>query len=359
MRTVTTRQLLDHGAGIVRDGLDANFWQLGRPFSDRAQLEGEVLAADLVFDPNVSMKYSNVGYGLLGLLVEAVSGLDYAAYLDEHVVNPLRLSGTAAEISPALRERAVTGHGRRGLDGARPAIPEVATAALAPATGVASTASDLCAFYSALFCGSRKLLRDESKREMQRVHFRVHRPSAGEEDYGLGLSLLRVGERCTIGHSGGFPGQVSRTIADPEDGVVVSVLANCTDVPATEIAKGIVKVIDLFQGPTPTTVNAPSSLRRLEGRYFNLFSTIDVVAIAGTVAVGDPDTWDPFADAPRLERTGPGAFRIADQSSYGSPGELVRFHSIGGTVATVDWAGMTLWPEETWPVIERDLLRSR
>jgi D-alanyl-D-alanine carboxypeptidase len=357
MKTVTVRQLLDHGAGILRDGCDADFWQLRRPFPDAAQLEEEVLAADLVFDPNLSMKYSNVGYGLLGLVVEAVSGLTYAAYLDEHVIGPLRLTSTAADLVPRLRDRAVTGHGRRQPGGGRPAIPQVGTAALAPATGVASTASDLCSFFSALAPGSGKLLSDQSKREMQRVHFRVHRPSAGDEDYGLGLSLLRVGERRTFGHSGGFPGQVSRTISDPADGIAVAVLVNCADGPATEVAKGIVKVIDFFQ--EHASAPAPTSLRRLEGRYVGLFSATDLAATGETMAAGDPDSWDPFVEVTRLERAGPATLRICDQGSYGAPGELVRFDRAGGTVVTMRWAGMTFWPEEIWPEAERDLLRLR
>jgi len=77
------------------------------------------------------------------------------------------------------------------------------------------------------------------------------------------------------------------------------------------------------------------------------------------MAAGDPDTWDPFAEASRLERAGPGKLRIADQSSYDAPGELVRFHTEGGTVATMSWAGMTLCPEDTWFEAKRDLRRHR
>ena len=351
MASVTVRQLLDHGAGIVRDGSDADYWQLGAPFPDTAALEEDVLAADLVVDPNVSMKYSNIGYGLLGLVIEAASGLTYAEYLDKHVVGPLQLSATAADLVPALRDRSVAGHGRREADGTRVIVPEVGTRALSAATGVASTAPDLCRFYSALLPGSRKLLSEESKREMQRVHFRVHRPFAGDEDYGLGLSLLKVGERRTFGHSGGFPGQVSRTIADPKEGFVVSVLVNCADGPATDVAKGIVKVIDFFQARASATV--PPSLRRLEGRYVGLFGAVDLVATGETMAAGDPDAWDPFAEASLLERVGPATLRIADDGSYGSPGELVCFQVDGGSVTAMRWAGMTLWSEEVWPEVRR------
>jgi len=38
MKEVTLRQLLSHGAGVVRDGRDCDFWLLRRPFPDARQL---------------------------------------------------------------------------------------------------------------------------------------------------------------------------------------------------------------------------------------------------------------------------------------------------------------------------------
>lgn len=236
MNTVTVRQLLY--PGIFRDGLDADFWHLGRPFPDASELEGGARRRPRL-RPQPLDEVLERRLWTARPHHRRVRGRIYAEYLDECVIGPLHLSATAADLVSRLRDRAVRGHGRPEPDGTRLAIPEVGTGALAAATGVASTAPDLCTFFSALLPGSGKLLSDESKREMQRVHFRVHSPFAGDEDYGLGLSLLRIGERHTFGHSGGFPGQVSRTIADPKDGIVVSVLVNCSDGPATEVGKGV------------------------------------------------------------------------------------------------------------------------
>lgn len=357
MRDVTLRQLLCHGAGVIRDGLDADFWQLRRRFPSPRQLRDEVLAADLVTDPNVAMKYSNVGYGLLGLVVEAISGTSYAEYTADHICTPLSLSSTAAEPTPELAQRATTGYSQKDAAGCRQAIPPVDTAALAPATGFASTARDLCTYFSAHFVGSKKLLRDASKREMQRVHWRAHRPGPGvEQEYGLGFQLEAVGDHRTFGHSGGFPGHITRTFADPEHELVVSVLTNCIDGPAAEIARTILRVIDTFcQHPgTPRP-----ALRRLEGRYVNLFNAVDFVCLGTAAVAANPSSWNPFEDPDRLEPLDRATARIADGGSFGSTGELARFDLEGDTVRSVRWAGTIMWPEARWPAEQRRLLRRK
>src|SRR5215471_984914 len=69
---VTLRQLLNHAGGVIRDGRDADFWRVEQPFPDVAALRA--LAPDAgILPPNTTFKYSNVGFGLLGQVVEVVS----------------------------------------------------------------------------------------------------------------------------------------------------------------------------------------------------------------------------------------------------------------------------------------------
>lgn len=355
-RQVTVRQLLSHGAGVMRDGKDADHWQFRRPFPDRDQLRDEVLDAELVTDPNVAMKYSNIGYGLVGLVIEEVSGYPYDEYLQSHVITPLGLAHTAAELRPDMARRAVTGYTRRDGQSERRPVPSADTRALAPATGVASTAADLCAYFTAHFVGSRQLLGDVAKREMQRVQWHVHRPAPGlTQDYGLGFALDTVGEHKTFGHGGGFPGQATRSFADPGRELVVVALTSCIDGPAQEICRGVFGIVDHFQAGA---VESPRrGLRRLEGRYLNLWSVMDLVVAGKEATAICPDSWDPMADTERLEPVDATTLRITEASSYGSPGELVRFSLEDGAVRNVTWAGYTAWPAAHWSRQERALLR--
>ena len=92
------RELLAHGGGLVRDGWDGDFWQLHRRFPDRAELgaQSAPTAAD-VLPANSRFKYSNIGFGLLGLVVEAVTGAPYEAHIAERILRPLGLEDTGPD----------------------------------------------------------------------------------------------------------------------------------------------------------------------------------------------------------------------------------------------------------------------
>jgi D-alanyl-D-alanine carboxypeptidase len=47
---VTIRQLLSHGAGVIRDGLDSDYWQLYRAFPDSNELKQDILKTALILD---------------------------------------------------------------------------------------------------------------------------------------------------------------------------------------------------------------------------------------------------------------------------------------------------------------------
>ena len=68
--------------------------------------------------------------------------------------------------------------------------------------------------------GDERLLSDASKRRMQRGEWEVE----GTDDRsGLGFGIHKIGERRMIGHGGGFPGHITRTLFDPVDGLTVVV----------------------------------------------------------------------------------------------------------------------------------------
>ena len=54
---VTIRQVLNHAAGIVRDGADADYWRLEGAFPDATELRRLVEEGGAVLDANESFKY--------------------------------------------------------------------------------------------------------------------------------------------------------------------------------------------------------------------------------------------------------------------------------------------------------------
>lgn len=87
MKRITVEHLLRHQAGFsIRNG-DPMF-RTGITSGEEA-IEW-TLKRRLAFTPGTSQMYSNVGYYLLSLVMEKVSGQDYGQWMKENVLNPMQ-----------------------------------------------------------------------------------------------------------------------------------------------------------------------------------------------------------------------------------------------------------------------------
>lgn len=349
IRTVTLRELLGHLGGVTRDGADSDFWQRLRPFPDVADLLRIATEDEVIFGPNEHFKYSNIGYGLLGLAIEAASGQSYSQYLREHVLDPLGLERTGADHDPEREQAYAAGHTGllTGTD-TREAITHVHTAALAPATGVYSTARDLSRYLAAHALGTDELLTDRSKRLMQRLEsvITVHGKEAGR--YGVGMSLGAVGDRQFVGHGGNYPGHISRSYLDPTDGLAVSVLANAIDAPAEPLAKGLIALIDLALNQPADRESSPEAAGPLDsytGRFANLWGVADVVDLGGRLVIVRPAAPDPADGYTEVTPIDADHLQLERAPGFGPVGERVTFHrDDDGQITTVRIGGATFWP---------------
>lgn len=348
---VTLRQLLSHGAGVIRDGVDANYWHLERAFPDAERFIQEMMETSLILDNNVKMKYSNYGYTLLGMVIERVTGEAYDAFVMNRIVRPLGLKNTFPDYCPEMNQPAkvdlVTGYARHER-GKRLPIEAISTHAMAAATGFCSTTEDLCTYLSAQMVGSGKLLSDESKKAMQRAEWPSFAGSSRDTNtaYGLGFFLTKYGERQTFGHSGGFPGCITKSMANADDGIVVSVLTNAIDGPAEQILSGIYRIINYFEAHMSSA--STHDLVRFEGSYASLWANIHILAEGNNLISVPAGVWDPLSMAEKLEFVEGETFRIAETGSGGMEGEWVHFRVEDGRIKRMMYQGKTFWPREDW-----------
>jgi len=349
MSKITTRQLLSHSAGVIRDGLDSDYWELDRDFPDAKQLKAELLKADLVLDCNRKMKYSNYGYALLGMIVEACSGTSFAAYVQANIIELLDLKNTGPEYTPAIAERLVSGYARAERISNRSAMnSRIDTKSMSAATGFYSNCRDLCRYFSAHIIGSDLLLDDESKKEMQRTQWKVTNSKYGQE-YGLGLQIDYVGNRRVFGHAGGFPGQASRTLCDPDSGFVVVVLTNAVDADPTGIARGIYSLLDHFCANEST--NNVEKLARFEGRLMSTFRVNDLLMAGPNKLISlFSNSWQPFCDdVEELEYVDENTLKMVKCNGFACEGELVHFNfAPDGSITSVRFGGTTMLPEKAY-----------
>ncbi len=343
---VTVRELLAHGGGVVRDGWDGDFWQLDVPFPDRGALARIAGDGAAVFGRNERFKYSNIGFGLLGLVVAAAAGRPFADHVRAELLVPLGLGGTVVDVdaSSAADLGVATGYTALALGDRRP-IDQVGTGALAAATGFASLATDVVRWFAAHFFGDERLVSDDAKRIMQKVEWSSDWP--GSSSYGLGVMIDDLGGRRVIGHGGGWPGHITRSYADPVDHLAVSVFTNAIDGPAASLAATIVRLVDLAQegiaGQDERPAADPGSFW---GRFANLWGVFDLVDLGGRLYKIDPTLPSPATDAQRMEIVDADTLRLVGGPGFGSVGEtytVVR-DGTGVVVEVRGGSGMTSRP---------------
>ena len=342
---VTLRALLCHGGGVVRDGRDGDFWALHRGFPDAAELMAVARDEGVVLPANERFKYSNIGYSLLGQVIEAATGRPYADVVRKQVVDRLGLTRTAPDHDPDLGSYAA-GHSAFAYADERVAVEHVPTGAMAPATGFVSTAEDLVRYAAAHLPGDERLLGDDAKRVMQRTEWRVDGP--GPEplaEYALGLMVSRVGDRRLLGHGGGWPGHITRTLLDVEAGIAVSVLTNAIDGPAEELCTALFRLVDL--ATDRDAARSGQDLARFTGRFANVWGVVDVADLGGRLVWLDPASGDPWQAPVDLVVEGEDRLRFSGGAGYGSHGEPLDYAFTDGRVTSLRGSsGMTWHPLE-------------
>ena len=236
------------------------------PWGDRQQgLDPAEFAALLAgggvrsaWAPGTRFEYSNLGYAVLGKVIEAVTGGEYAKAIRENVLQPLGMNRTgfeAADFDPAALARGY----QRSADKWEELAPDP-HGAFAPMGGIFSTVRDLArwaAGFAAAFPPSSDATDDHplsraTRRQMQmtQVTLSAERAepvlqlggSSATLSYGFGLFIEDDQEfGNVVQHSGGYPGYGSHMRWHPETGLGAIVLANGTYAWAGRLASNILK----------------------------------------------------------------------------------------------------------------------
>lgn len=136
---VRVRHLLDHTAGLD----DARLWHV---FSLRATADGSLAAAFPAGSgmpavrqrPGTRFSYSNTGYTLLGMVIEAVAGQAYEPYLDRALLAPLGMHDSSFSFITQASDRLLAmGHFEDGVT--QPTVPSW----VRPAGQFTTTAADM------------------------------------------------------------------------------------------------------------------------------------------------------------------------------------------------------------------------
>ena len=217
---ITVRSILCHHSGLPTD-LNKGMWS-HEPFTKvAAQLNEEYTA----FPPNLVFSYSNVGYTLLGHMIQEISGEDYSDYMQRHLFAPMGMHRSGMRMRHDLEPHMAKGY-RQGVEADRLPIRDL------PAYSLYTTAEDLGRFMKTILSrGSldgNQILMPETLEEMLE-------PQNGDVALdlnvinGLGWFLEKEsipGGGRVFRHGGTTLLYSSELIMLPEKGLGVAVLAN-------------------------------------------------------------------------------------------------------------------------------------
>jgi len=338
----TIAQLLSHSAGLTRDGADSGQFIDTRPYLSAKEVLAELKTAPAI-DPNTRFKYSNHGFALAGLVIEAITREPYLAWIKREIVDAVGLKETEPTMALPKGAPFARGHTRRQPLGRRLVIPGDNPAhGMASAAGFVATAADTARFFGQLAPQARKgVIAPASRREMTRKHWRI--PQSAEMHYGLGVASGKTEGFEWFGHGGGFQGYVSRTAVVAECDVAITILSNCIDGTAPFWMDGCFNVLRAFK-----TRGAPRGrVRDWSGRWWTMWNAIDLVPMGERVLAANPHLISPFTDATEIELAGRDRGRIISAPGYASFGESVRrVRNKAGKVTDVWLAGVHAKPEK-------------
>ncbi len=335
---ITIEELLTHSAGLPREA-GAHWTEMN--FPDSEGIQGFVKDHAAAYPPEVRWKYSNLGFTIAGMVVEAVSGEKWADYVQHHIFDPLGMTSSSVDKPVA---GLATGYGKRMPDGSRAKMPFVDARAMGAATGITSNVEDMGRFVSLQFRqgkpGGSQILSTGALRIMHRVRMLENNWQSGNA---IGFAVRRENGKSYVGHGGSYFGYKTQTYMQMDPKVGVIVLTNEDDSNAADIALHLMQSVGeavAKSGAVPAkSIPWDPSWSRFAGKYRSrIGGEVEVIELNQRLVTMDPS--GPFPEHPsQLVPLGNGLFRMEGQSGGGPVGETVRFAEQNGKVTRMYTGG--------------------
>jgi len=167
--------------------------------------------------------------------------------------------------------------------------------------------------------------------------------------------MQTLGDWECCGHSGGFPGTITRTASVPAQDLAISVMTNAADGPSHVWLDAALHILR-----AAATRGVPSrKLASWTGRWWSLWGPVDLMPVQGRVLVANPSLANPMADASEIEvdgtRDGVSHGRIVLAGGYMSHGEPARLVFDARGRAAQFWLGGTCYLPEA--KVAKELVR--
>jgi CubicO group peptidase (beta-lactamase class C family) len=195
-KAITVHQLLTHTAGLPQS--------LGDDYDplSRAELLAQAMKVPLRSGPGEEFHYSNLGYSLLAVIVEKVSGQSYEGFVARRLFRPAGMTHTGYVLPDWERARVAVEYDEHGRAQGRPMdhpwAPDGPYWNLRGNGGMLSTARDMFRWHRAL--ADETVLSAAAKRKLFAPHVRIPELDGA---YGYGWVVMGSGDDRFAWHDGG------------------------------------------------------------------------------------------------------------------------------------------------------------
>nr|WP_199000607.1 serine hydrolase domain-containing protein [Flavobacterium sp. ASV13] len=211
---ISLKMMLSHNAGLQ---MDFDELYLTKTDLDKDSVYAYIAKKPLLFEPGTNTAYSNIGYYLLGRIIEKVSGQTYSAYLKEHLFDKAKMYNSGVTTNDAIIDKMTQLY---YFDNNKlMKIPYINWNFNLGHDGIYSTVEDLNLWNKVLF-NSQILLSEEFKKKMF--------TSYNDQNFGFGVMINPFYNQNheLIAHDGGFFGAMTSFNKFTKDNILITVLSN-------------------------------------------------------------------------------------------------------------------------------------
>jgi len=254
-KNIKLHQLLTHASGFPGT--------LGDDYDNisAAAFMKLVFATPLNAEPGTHYEYSNVGYSILGIIIEKISGMGYEKFLNQYLFTPAGMSRTGYLLPTYNTGELAVGYRngvRWGTALDRPWLPDGPGWHLRANGGMLSTVGDMYKWYTALH---KNVVLTKSSTDQLFAKHMAEGPE-GISHYGYGWVSQKFGNDDFIWHNGGNGVYNAFMAFAPATDLCIIVSSNTNKIISDKIGFQLLR-IHRGQAPDPL----PNSIERGEPPY--------------------------------------------------------------------------------------------
>lgn len=238
---ITFRMLLSHRSSLAGDNLywlclsyipgDPDIQDYPYPWLKEYLTPNGSAYTPTVWSDNPAgekLQYANIGYSLIGYLVELISGQPFDQYCKDHIFTPLEMHNTSFRLRNLNISNIAVPYEYK--DGKYLPHPHYGMHVIHPSATMRTSVEEYSHFIIAHMNGGKyndvRLLNETTVELIHTTHYL----SSNGWNYGLGWIIDKtfLGKK-EISHSGGWPGVHTLVTIRPDEDIAVIIFTNCLD----------------------------------------------------------------------------------------------------------------------------------